>query len=256
MQRPASRDGSGRAGSRMLRLAGPALLAALLAGCVAPEPLRSTAIQGPPVVPASTVAVGDRWTFNLVNGYNGEVVARQEVEVTGRTAEELQVRRTDLDRETQTDERYTADWNWLARARPGLQELEYSPAFRALPFPLEIGRIWQAETIAVDRAGQTRFPVRIHGRVLGWERIRVPAGEFDTVKVGRTVYQVDATYWQGNTRIDEVEWYAPAVGQVVRYENTSGHYDPNYVVRGQVVWIKGAWNVLELAQFRRGAPLQ
>ncbi len=236
-----------------MALAFPALLA-LLTGCIGPEPLRSTAITGPSVVPASSVALGDRWTFDLVNGYNGEVVAREEVEVTGRTAEGLRVRRTDLDRETQSDERYTADWNWIARARPGLPKLEYSPAFRALPFPLEIGRTWQADTIAVDRANQTKFPVRIQGRVLGWERIRLPAGEFDTVKVGRTVYQLDATSWKGNTRIDEVEWYAPAVGQVVRYENTSGYHDPNYVVRGRVVWIRGAWSILELSRFQRGPP--
>lgn len=54
---------------------------------------------------------------------------------------------------------------------------------------------------------------------MGWERIKVPAGEFDAIKVKRIVY---FDYLQPNVRgrseILEFEWFAPAVKQSVRRE--------------------------------------
>ena len=41
------------------------------------------------------------------------------------------------------------------------------------------------------------FQVRIEGRVLGWERVRVPAGEFDALKIERRVY---IGYWESTRR--------------------------------------------------------
>jgi hypothetical protein len=58
--------------------------------------------------------------------------------------------------------------------------------------------------------------------VLGWERVRVPAGEFDAVKVRRRVYlQYFRLGDRGQSVIDETDWFAPALGQVVRRETTS-----------------------------------
>jgi hypothetical protein len=62
-----------------------------------------------------------------------------------------------------------------------------------------------------------RFPVRVNGTALGWERIRVPAGEFDALKIKRVVYfDYWETGWRGFSDITELEWYAPTVKQSVR----------------------------------------
>jgi len=76
--------------------------------------------------------------------------------------------------------------------------------------------------MATDPADGRRFPVWIDGAVLGWERVKVPAGEFDTLKIQRNVY---FDYWEhavrDRSKIRELEWYAPAVKQSVRREASS-----------------------------------
>ena len=78
-----------------------------------------------------------------------------------------------------------------------------------------------------------RFPVWIDGVVLGWERIKVPAGEFDALRVKRTVFFDYYDYTtRGRSEIVEYEWYAPAVKQAVRREGSAIYYSLLYGGRG------------------------
>ncbi|MGH6692454.1 MAG: hypothetical protein ACREF4_17440, partial [Gammaproteobacteria bacterium] len=96
---------------------------------------------------------------------------------------------------------------------------DYSPAYRAFDFPIAPGKTWRARLTATDPANGRRFPVWIEGAVLGWERIKVPAGEFDALRVKRTVYFDYYDYTtRGRSEFIEYEWYAPAVKQAVRRE--------------------------------------
>ena len=55
--------------------------------------------------------------------------------------------------------------------------------------------------------------------MLGWERIKVPAGEFDALRVERRVFFDYLEYTvRGRSEILEYEWYAPSVKQAVRRE--------------------------------------
>src|SRR5262249_43114990 len=114
---------------------------------------------------------------------------------------------------------YDNEWNWLRRPATDLQTFEYSPAYQAFAFPLSAGKTWRSEATATDPRDGRRFPVKIEGRVLGWERVKVPAGEFDALKVERRVF---IGYWEpayrGNSVILEYEWYAPAVKWAVKRE--------------------------------------
>jgi len=92
--------------------------------------------------------------------------------------------------------------------------------------------------------------VRIDGAVLGWERVRVPAGEFDALKVRRQVYAGNADGFLSEEKITEVDWYAPKIGRIVRHESNSGHYDFSQGCGDKVCdqWIRNDWNVLELVR--------
>lgn len=200
------------------------LVSALLlftAGCASQLP------QTPPSGMAAQVSapefrVGNDWRYAVHDGYTklprGTVEYRVSA-VQGDTVT-FEVRNNGLE----STELYARDGNWLRRPAPNLHAFAYSPAYPAFVFPLEPGKTWNVRVMATDPATGQRFPVTIQGKVLGWERIRVPAGEFDTLKVQRHVF-VD--YWLPNVRgpnvAHEIEWYAPALKQAAKRE-TSGRY--------------------------------
>jgi hypothetical protein len=229
---------------------GAALLAAclLLAACHAYKAERSPA-TGPARIEAPTAEVGRSWSFRVVNGYNGEVVAHYRERLVEATGSGLKVVRTDTKLGEPITELYTSDWNWLSKARPGVGvPTAYAPALVVLPFPLEVGRSWSQRSVSNDPHSGQQFAVRVDGRVVGWEQIRIPAGTFEAVLITRTIYVGDGNYERSDTEFIESDWYAPSVGRVVRAETTSGYYDLyHYSPPFGRTWVRGDWNVLELA---------
>jgi hypothetical protein len=205
---------------------------------------------GPERVEAPRAEAGRSWSFQVVNGYNSEVLTHYRERVVEATASELRVLRTDATSGESITERYTADWNWLSKARPGVgAPTEYSPALQVLPFPLEIGKSWTQRSISTDPASGRRIAVRVDGRVAGWETVRVPAGTFDAVRITRSLYVEDGDYERSDTYLTESDWYAPAVGRVIRAETTSGYYDLfHYTPPFGRTWVRGDWHVLELVE--------
>lgn len=191
----------------------------LLTACAAPLP------QTPPSSMAGEVAApaitpGATWRYAVTDGFTGLSRGTIQYRIAHITADTMTV---DVRTETQESrETYTRDWNWLVRPATNMQAFIYKPAYRALDFPLVAGKRWVARSTATDPEDGRSFPVRIEAEVLGWERIKVPAGEFDAVKVQRHVF---LDYWlqgvRGQSVIRETDWYAPALNQVARRETTS-----------------------------------
>ena len=96
--------------------------------------------------------------------------------------------------------------------------------------------------------------MRVDGRVMGTERIRVPAGEFDTVKVRRLVYPDDQRFTISETQITELDWYAPALGRPVRTERRSEWLDTSSCGEDDGCDFRGAWHVYELVEAKRSKP--
>jgi len=163
---------------------------------------------------------GSVWRYAVTDGFTRIPLGTVEYRVTGISGDVVTV-------EVQTDrhrsvELYAPDGNWLRRPATNMQAFEYSPAYRAFDFPLTAGKRWRARAMAKDPTDGRSFPVIIEGRVLGWERGKVPAGEFDALKVRRhVILDYYAQHDRGQSVIMETDWYAPAVNQVVRRETTS-----------------------------------
>ncbi|HXF67522.1 MAG TPA: hypothetical protein VNK67_12605 [Burkholderiales bacterium] len=193
---------------------------ALLAACAAPLPQQPPAGM-PAQVPAPEVRAGDTWTYRVRDAYTGLPRGEQSYRVAEVAAQRVKVI-AELEGAAREEQLYDRHWNWLRRPATNLQSFEYSPAYPAFDFPLAAGKRWSAQVIATDPADGRRFPVSIHAQVLGWERVKVPAGEFDALKVKRQVF---FDYWvlgvRGRSEIVEYDWYAPAVKQVVRREASS-----------------------------------
>ena len=191
-----------------------------LAGCATPLP------QTPPSglaaqVPAPRIQSGEEWTYRVSDGFTGLARPTERYLVTEAGGDRVAVT---VSREGTNDElqMYDGQWRWLKHPATNMQAFDYSPPYPAYAFPLAAGRTWNARLTATDPANGRRFPLTLDGVVLGWDRVKVPAGEFDALKVRRIVF---LDYYEaavrGRSEIIETEWYAPAVKQAVRRETTS-----------------------------------
>ncbi|MBI3067955.1 MAG: hypothetical protein HY323_18135 [Betaproteobacteria bacterium] len=227
------------------------VLLVLLAGCAAVP--QSPPPGMPQSVGAPRVNSGDSWVYQQRDGYTAlprgtvrySVVEVRDasfvVELSGDGAPPIA-------RET-----YTRDWNWIEKPIVTGVNYRYEPAYPAFAFPLEAGRTWKSTVNATDpRTGKTHR-MQIHGAVIGWERVKVPAGEFDTLHVRRLVYAGDHDHFRGETHIAEHDWYAPAIGQFVKHQHSSGYRDNMRGSDGLFDdggWINGDWIIAELVSYQ------
>ena len=198
---------------------------------------------------AAAPAVGDTYVYRLTDGYTKQVrgqisyrvdtidAYRMVVAVTADTPS-AGIARTEI---------YTNEGNWLRHPiinHDQPVEYEFATAYPAYLFPLEAGKSWSLRVDAINPATGRRNSVRVDGEVIGAERIRVPAGEFDTIKVQRLVYAGDWEGFRRETNIIETDWYAPAMGRAVRSESSSQYLDST---RARCcIRVAGDWNVYEL----------
>ena len=200
-----------------------------------------------PVALAATPAAGDAYVYRLVNGYNGETVGKVRHEITGANTAQGVVATVTSDTPSLGPERteiYTTDGQWLRRPldNHGINvDYEFAPA---LPTQ-KSGTTRVNAKVPSENASRS---VRIDSQVLGNERIRVPAGEFDTIKIQRIIYAGDRDYIKGETRINETKWYSPTIGRTVRSETRSGWRQLSCSARSGTCDFRGDWHVLELTE--------
>jgi hypothetical protein len=198
-----------------------------------------------------TLAIGDSWTYRVRDGYTGLARPDQRLRVTESGSDQVRVAVSREGSGPDEIQVFDREWNWLNRPATNLPFFEYNPAYRALSFPLAVGKKWRARATATDPRDGRRFPVWIEGTVQGWEKIKVPAGEFEALKIRRMVF-ID--YWEytlrGRSEIVEYEWYAPAVKQAVRREDRSQHLSYLYSDDdGGPTWVKDDWLIAELVSY-------
>ena len=217
----------------------------------------ATAFCVPLSIAATTPAAGDAYVYRLVNGYNRETVGHVRHEFTPATTAQGLVVSVTVDIPSlgvPHTEIFTPDGLWLRHPldNHGIAvDYEFTPALPVYLSPLTPGKSWSVRVNAKAAGEYANRSVRIDGEVLGNERIRVPAGEFDTVKIRRIIYPGDAGDFKTETRIVEFDWYAPALGRTVRSETRSDWRQLQGCRRGYCDY-HGDWNVLELTEADSG----
>ena len=202
-----------------------------------------------PAMTAAAPAAGESYVYRLTDGYTRQVRGQISYRIDAIDAYHMVVAvipdtpslgtaRTDI---------YTNEGNWLRHPLINHDQpvdYEFESAFPAYQFPLEPGKSWSLRVVATNPATGRRNSVRVDGEVLGVEKIRVPAGEFDTIKIRRLVYASDGDGFLRETNIAETDWYAPTLGRAVRTESTSQFRD---LTKARCcIWRAGDWNVYEL----------
>ena len=194
-------------------------------------------------------AAGDTFVYRVTDGYSketrGQVSYRVDKTEADRIVMSVTTERTGV--QLATTEIYTPDGKWLRHPvinRDQPVEYEFTQAYPSYEFPLEPDKKWSTRVEAKNVTTGKLNSVRVDARVSGAERIRVPAGEFDTIKIIRTVYAGDAESPKQETTINETEWYAPALGRSVRLASNSGYVDSSLFY--QYAFVRGDWNIFEL----------
>ena len=211
---------------------------------------------GGPAIAATELASGSAYVYRLVNGYSKEVRGQlhyrvDKVDPAGYT---VSVSPDNSAAGFARTEIYTKEGNSLRRLLESHgQKVEYvfASAYPAYAFPLDPGKSWSTRVSATVPGKSGVRSVRVDGTVLGRERITVPAGEFDTVKVRRLTYPGDPESFRTETQIVEFEWYAPALGRAVRTEVRSQYMDMSQCgggERGGNCLFYGDWDIYELVK--------
>jgi hypothetical protein len=176
-----------------------------------------------------TFAVGERWNYNLIDGFNGEAVAQPSYTVTeigsqtSFTVTKLEQNRTGIDR-------FTADGAVMA-------EVTFDS-----PMTYEAGQplLVAGKTVQTN----TRFKVPGDTRWLGWnqslqvlryEQVKVPAGQFDTVVLQRRINFTHPDHFRnGSSRVDTL-WYSPKARLWVKRDWRGAFIDPGDVEPGRMI---------------------
>ena len=223
---------------RRLLLAGAG---AALSGCATPNYVPAPADAG--ALP--TVRLGDRWRYAQIDLYRKDRTAELTMDVVA-VAPQLRVRVTDAAGASRSDEIYASPWRVLQEPAYG-EPLHFREPNPLLPTPLQAG--------AQERIGN-RFRAE-RGELwlfwsewidaLGWERVRVPAGEFVALRVRRRINFEHQDPFRATNYRDETLWYAPQVNRWVRREWT-GRYRPAGGMREG--WFNEEWVAWELLEYR------
>ena len=223
----------------------------MLTAFVAVTALATVAVRQADAAPV----VGDTFVYRVINGYNNEERGQVSYRVDSADPQRivmsvssdnpgLQLARTLV---------FTAEGNWLRHPvinHDRAVDYEFSQAYPAYDLPLDQGKQWSNRVNAVNPASGKTHSVRVDATVIGAERIRVPAGEYETIKIKREVYAGDTDYNLRETNIVEMDWYAPALGRSVRVARSSAYIDQSRGRRNQLV--RGDWDIFELVSAPAG----
>ncbi len=214
--------------------------AALPAACATPPYLPPPAAA----VPAPRVRAGDRWRYELRNGYNGLLTGS----VLYRVAEaspRLRIEATDGNGVRLPDEVYASPWQVVQETTFDLVQVYEAPV-PIVPEPIAIGpSLRSALYYTVPEYRPRRFWWDQTIRGLGWQRLATPMGELDCLLVERTVNFQHADIFRTLSYRTERLWYAPQVNRWARREWT-GQYLMN---GGRRTWYREDFPIWTLVEY-------
>ncbi len=215
-------------------------------------------------VEAPTVAVGDRWVYQVINGYNKLPVGTITHEVLAVTPEYVEVKVTE-DPGGSFTRRFGAGWNpYSGIMPPGLPpgfgfektlpsgaRVDYAPAFPAFRFPLVPGQHWSSRITVTDPSLGRSLEADVDSRVIGLGQVTTPAGQFDAVKVRHDVYYRDWVWWRTQTWEWYFDWYAPAVNNIVLRDSQAQYRDYTRIIDKAPEIMRSDWRISHLVEFSR-----
>jgi hypothetical protein len=186
--------------------------ATVVAGCATVR-----GAEGPPA-PAPVLRVGDRWVYSARDGFRAPVVWDETHEVIAIDAQGISVRVTQVGPTVDTTR--TERWSTPGIVNAGALFDDETRIFKTpltrFDFPLTPGTSWNQRIDNFNEATQQSGQISRFVRVGGWDKIKVPAGEFDAIVLRIVMRLDDETFWRNATECNYEVWWSPAAGASVR----------------------------------------
>ncbi|HEV8520229.1 MAG TPA: hypothetical protein VGQ54_16755 [Burkholderiales bacterium] len=228
---------------------GVLVLAIVLAGCQAsPFP---PAANPPAQADSPRLAVGDAWVYRHTDGYTKLPRGTFAHTISAIAGDVVTVQVTAENGSIVATDQFTRDWNWLDKPMTNIQRFRYAPPYQAFQFPLKTDSKWSVQMKATDVTKSKIYELaRVDGKAVGWQRVAVPAGAFDSMLVHRAAYSGVETFERTQEYITEDDWYAPAVNNVVFGSYRSLYRDKTQNGDMDDGWRNGDWMLVELLEYR------
>ena len=205
-------------------------LSVLGSGCTTPNAI--PAPTGLEPLPIPTLRVGDRWRYVLINRYNNIPIGEVSVQVTAVTP----LIRLSIDRGADKpllEEIYTDPWSVLLETVYSEEPIRFNAAMPVVPQGARTDlnlrsstRYTTTPTSSSEYAWSQRLSVE------GWERVTVPAGSFDALRIVRLINFEHPDMFRYSPERTDVAWYAPQVGRWVKRDWTGTYLMPGLMPRG------------------------
>jgi hypothetical protein len=132
---------------------------------------------GHEAVPLPAPAIGDSWTYQYTDVWKGAKgnINRMEVAAIDEAGIHIDIKRA------------ASGASQHPVVQPEMNPVErggmhFAPSFARFAFPLAPGKEWSSDVTGNNQQAGKNWRYQIKGKVLDWEKVRVPAGEFDALK--------------------------------------------------------------------------
>jgi len=159
-------------------------------------------------ITAPDLKVGDTWSFQKVDLFSGSTIRQYTMKLKAITADELQFERSVFNK----------SGNLLRMLEDGKVVSKWTPSRPNYEFPLRPGKTWSARGVLETDKLTSEHSVDF--KVMRQERVLVPAGIFDTLRVEATgkYKSADKKGNNGEGTVLHRYWFSPEVGRAVAYE--------------------------------------
>ena len=219
-----------------------AVLCVALAGCATGDAVSPAGIRS--VDAPAAPRVGEAWNYRVTSGYSKEQLGVETLRVVASSPQHVEI---DASGFREGHWIVTPDGGWLTHALADDRVETFTPPYPAIVFPLAKGRSWDLKVDGREVQLPKKHRVTVQGRVLGWNRVRVPAGEFDALRILRVTFGGNFEDREfGQSEITEELWYAPSIGRVVRSESRWQRRILYEIQRGPQQYMHSDWLIREL----------
>lgn len=152
-----------------------------------------------------TLKVGDEWVYSIRNTQYAKPATTFSVKVVALA-----------------DNRITVNWENKDVGTSGVDVFDMNLSlldpyvYKMFDFPLSIGKTWSFEYNSSE--GTSRWHNKVAGKIVSLEKVTVPAGTFDTVKVvlirDYVGSGIGGSSWTGT--VTDTWWYAPQTKSFVK----------------------------------------
>ena len=166
-------------------------------------------------VPA--IKVGDSYTFeteNITNQKLSYVATRVVAAIEGNR---LTIVTTNAKSGNKRTNYYDRAWGYIGSGLGDKEGVIFSPPLKYLDYPLNVGKKWVAQSVETDKKTGRQRQHAVSGTVVGWEKISVPAGVFDALKI---VLHTEVKDGENVSPGTDISWYVPSLRRSVKSELT------------------------------------